>query len=230
MFHSRSSWKVGIFCWEAGRFGPPALAIEQYTVGLTSITGQPNRRIDPADTEPTAIPQVCFLETKPTHTVANLQRSARRLGHFLCSATWVSHPSPETDGPVTVGHTEVSSYGHGSKARTPGEHPNPTTEIGSNMGGEFTYQPKWDPKTVLTTTATCFTCATREYPRNLASHSVCSPESPASCAISFCRPWAQMRRESQDRSGRIQAAPCRQVVYQLATCNRIQGCGKQPLL
>ena len=22
------------------------------------------------------------------------------------------------------------------------------------MGGEFTYQPKWDPKTVLTTTAT----------------------------------------------------------------------------
>ena len=27
---------------------------------------------------------------------------------------------------------------------------NPTT-IGSEMGGEFTYQPKWDPKTVLTT-------------------------------------------------------------------------------
>ena len=30
---------------------------------------------------------------------------------------------------------------------------NPTTKIGSKMGGEFTYQPKWDPKTVLTTTA-----------------------------------------------------------------------------
>ena len=29
------------------------------------------------------------------------------------------------------------------------EHPNPTT-VGSKMGGEFTYQPKWDPKTVLT--------------------------------------------------------------------------------
>ena len=37
--------------------------------------------------------------------------------------------------------------------RAPGEHPNPTTKIGSKMGGEFTYQPKWDPKTVLTTTA-----------------------------------------------------------------------------
>ena len=30
--------------------------------------------------------------------------------------------------------------------------PIPTT-IGSKMGGEFTYQPKWDPKTVLTTAA-----------------------------------------------------------------------------
>ena len=29
-------------------------------------------------------------------------------------------------------------------------HPNPTTKIGSTMGGEFTHQPKWDPKTVLT--------------------------------------------------------------------------------
>ena len=27
------------------------------------------------------------------------------------------------------------------------------TKIGSTMGGEFTYQPKWDPKAVLTTTA-----------------------------------------------------------------------------
>ena len=31
----------------------------------------------------------------------------------------------------------------------PSKHPNPTTKIGSKMGGEFTYQPKWDPKTVL---------------------------------------------------------------------------------
>ena len=29
--------------------------------------------------------------------------------------------------------------------RTPSEHPNPTTKIGSKMGGEFTYQPRWDP-------------------------------------------------------------------------------------
>ena len=33
------------------------------------------------------------------------------------------------------------------------EHRTPTTKIGSKMGGEFTYQPKWDPKTVWTTTA-----------------------------------------------------------------------------
>ena len=38
-------------------------------------------------------------------------------------------------------------------ARTPSDNPNPTTKISSKMGGEFTYQPKWDPKTVLTTTA-----------------------------------------------------------------------------
>ena len=30
-------------------------------------------------------------------------------------------------------------YGHGSKSGTPSEHPNPTTQIGSKMGGEFTY-------------------------------------------------------------------------------------------
>ena len=44
-----------------------------------------------------------------------------------------------------------SSNGHGSKSRIPpSEHPNPTTKIVSKMGGGFTYQPKWDPKTVLT--------------------------------------------------------------------------------
>ena len=41
--------------------------------------------------------------------------------------------------------------GHGSKSKSYREHwctqPNPvppTTKIGSEMGGEFTYQPKWD--------------------------------------------------------------------------------------
>ena len=29
--------------------------------------------------------------------------------------------------------------------RTPSEHPNPTTKLGSKMGGEFTSQPKWIP-------------------------------------------------------------------------------------
>ena len=37
--------------------------------------------------------------------------------------------------------------------RTPVNIPIPT-KIGSKMGGQFTYQPKWDPKMVLTTTAT----------------------------------------------------------------------------
>ena len=47
------------------------------------------------------------------------------------------------------------THGHGSKSRlAPSEPPNPTTKIGSKMGGEFTQSPKWDPKTVLTTTAT----------------------------------------------------------------------------
>ena len=32
-----------------------------------------------------------------------------------------------------------------SIAKSNREHPNPTTKIGPKMGGEFTYQPKWDP-------------------------------------------------------------------------------------
>ena len=31
------------------------------------------------------------------------------------------------------------------KSHTPSEHPNPTTKIKPQLGGEFTYQPKWDP-------------------------------------------------------------------------------------
>ena len=42
--------------------------------------------------------------------------------------------------------------GCGSNTRPPANIPIPT-KIGSKMGGEFTYQPKWDPKTFLTTTA-----------------------------------------------------------------------------
>ena len=34
--------------------------------------------------------------------------------------------------------------GQNPKFRTPSEHPDPTTKIGSNMGGEFTY-PKMVP-------------------------------------------------------------------------------------
>ena len=40
----------------------------------------------------------------------------------------------------------ADSHGHGSKskARTPIDYPHPTTKKGTKMGGEFTYQPKWD--------------------------------------------------------------------------------------
>ena len=53
--------------------------------------------------------------------------------------------------PFHLGESELGALqgsldvamGQNPKARTPSEHPNPTTKIGSNMG-EFTYQPKWD--------------------------------------------------------------------------------------
>ena len=35
----------------------------------------------------------------------------------------------------------------------PSDDPNPTTKRGPKMGGAFTCHPKWDPNTVLTTTA-----------------------------------------------------------------------------
>ena len=53
----------------------------------------------------------------------------------------------------TPGMIHSMAMGHKSQIVPPSEHPNPTTKMGSKMGGEFTYQPKWDPKTVLTTTA-----------------------------------------------------------------------------
>ena len=45
----------------------------------------------------------------------------------------------------------------GQNHRTPSEQPNPTTKIPTMfLCGEFTYQPIWDPKTVLTITAIFF--------------------------------------------------------------------------
>ena len=43
--------------------------------------------------------------------------------------------------------TPRGQHGHGSKSKSYSEHPNPITKIGPKMGGEFTYPPKWDPKT-----------------------------------------------------------------------------------
>ena len=44
-------------------------------------------------------------------------------------------------------------FGHGAKAKSypQGTSDSIHTKIGSKLGGEFTYQPKWDPITVLTT-------------------------------------------------------------------------------
>ena len=53
------------------------------------------------------------------------------------------------------GSSVVSSYmAMGQNPVPPVNIPIPT-KIRSKMGGEFTYQPTWDPKTVLTTTVTC---------------------------------------------------------------------------
>ena len=41
---------------------------------------------------------------------------------------------------------KIEQMAMGQKNRTPSEHPNPTTKIGSKMGGEFTYpKMEWDP-------------------------------------------------------------------------------------
>ena len=62
---------------------------------------------------------------------------------------------PPPIGGLKIRNHQPLTPGHGSKSHTPSEHPNPTIKIDSKMGGEFTYQPKWDQtKTVLTTTAT----------------------------------------------------------------------------
>ena len=42
-------------------------------------------------------------------------------------------------------HKLTLGNGHGSKAKSHSEHPNPTTQMETKMGGEFAYQPKWDP-------------------------------------------------------------------------------------
>ena len=58
-----------------------------------------------------------------------------------------------TCGPIPAGfltHTHVAV----GQIPYPSEHPNPTTKMGSKMGAS-TYLPKWDPKTVLTTTGIC---------------------------------------------------------------------------
>ena len=52
-----------------------------------------------------------------------------------CTQVW--HCSPRLG--------ESSPTGHGSKSRTPSKKSQSPTNIGSKMGGEFTYQPKWDP-------------------------------------------------------------------------------------
>ena len=67
------------------------------------------------------------------------QRQSQRNAHAKPSGTALKHDAPET-------------LGHGSKSRTPSEHPNPTTKIGSKMDGAP--NPQNGLPLVLTITAT----------------------------------------------------------------------------
>ena len=72
----------------------------------------------------------------------------------LCEACLKRTGGPKIDGFLC----RLSGMAHMAMGqnpnRTPSERQKKNTKIGPNMGGEFTYQPKWDPKTALTTTAT----------------------------------------------------------------------------
>ena len=61
-----------------------------------------------------------------------IRRGAHHLPKFGSAARRLGLKAPEI--PLAMG--QIS---------TPSERPNPTTKMGSKMGGEFTYQPKWDP-------------------------------------------------------------------------------------
>ena len=63
---------------------------------------------------------------------------------------------PQVLNPSSFGNGEHENMIHrNAMSQNPNRtrQPHPTTKTGSKMGGEFAYQPKWDPKTVLTTTA-----------------------------------------------------------------------------
>ena len=70
-----------------------------------------------------------------------------------------SNPNHLIKSPSTQ-HRSILPTLHGFKFMAMVQNPVPPvnipipTKIGSKMGGEFTYQPIWHPKTVLTTTAT----------------------------------------------------------------------------
>ena len=53
------------------------------------------------------------------------------------------NPRKKKPSCLILSHTQMAMGQNPN--RTPSEHPNPTTRIGSKTGGEFTHQPKWDP-------------------------------------------------------------------------------------
>ena len=95
------------------------------------------------------------LETPPGACIALTFERTGVLSLFRGKPTpfgWLgeTHPFWLVGGnPKDKGHVWFPAKGQNPN-RTPSEHPNPTTKTGSKMGGEFTYQPKSDPKTVLT--------------------------------------------------------------------------------
>ena len=82
-------------------------------------------------------------------------------GDFTYQPTW-DQPQPQKSLELPMERTPNGEKpnGNGKKNKAMGQKPVPPlnipilTKIGSKLGGEFTYQPKWDPKTVVTTTAT----------------------------------------------------------------------------
>ena len=108
-------------------------------------------------------PYGCVSKSRTPSAHSNPKIGSKMGGEFTYQPKWDpigfdnhSHDSARKQVPrseicvvferkTTSPKTRTHPHGCGSKSRTPSEHPNPTTNIGSKMGREFTYQPKWDP-------------------------------------------------------------------------------------
>ena len=81
------------------------------------------------------------------------------------------------------------------------------TKIGSNMGGELTYQPKWDPKTVLTTTALKFVPAIHSFRDPVCPSAGVVPRGPGAPGSLRGAPRRPRRRSRRAAAAGAAAAP-----------------------